>query len=120
MTDQQIVEKLNQDGMKTNRGNSFTLSILLWIRHQHGIPAYNTRRPGELSVNEAAEKFKVSPHVIRYWAMHDIIKTRSAPNTRLWIIAIEPEKEIELKNRANNSTKIADYRKKQQDPETQL
>jgi len=112
MADQRIVEKFNREGMKTNKGNSFSVYSIRWIRFKHGIASYNLQKPGELSVNQVAEKFGVSHYVVRYWIEYDIIKARRVHTARLWIPAIDPEKEIELENWVKNSTKIAKAKQK--------
>lgn len=112
MTDKQIVEKFNQEGLKTNKGNSFTLPSIDWIRFKHKIPSPVLQRLGELSINQVAEKFNVSHHVIRYWIDRNMINARRI-GPKLWIL-IDPVKEVELKNRVEHSTKIAISRSKSQ------
>lgn len=112
MTDKQIVEKFNQEGLKTNKGNLFTLHSVDWIRFKHKIPSPILQRPDELSVNQVAEKFNVSHHVVRYWIERSMVNIRRI-GTKLWI-SVNPEKEVELRNRVECSTKIAIARAKLQ------
>lgn len=105
MTDQAIVKNFNKKGLKTNKGNSYTLCGVKWIRHKYKIPSYNLRKPGELSINEVAEKFDISHHVVRYWIETGSIESRKANGHKFWIL-LTPEKEEELYKKINSSTKI--------------
>lgn len=111
MNDQDIVELFNNEGLRTNKGNSYTLCSIKWIRHKYGILSYNLRKPGELSINEVAQKFDISHHVIRYWIETGIIAARKSHNNKFWIV-ITQEKEEELRKKINNSTKIHNAREK--------
>lgn len=110
MTDNEIVNCFNNEGLRTNKGNQYTLFSIKWIRHMHKIPSYNLRKEGELSINEAAKKFDVSHHVVRYWVERDMIKYRKTNGHRIWLF-ITPEKEVELYDKVNTSTKILRARK---------
>lgn len=105
MKDKEIVEYLNDKGLKTNKGNSYTLFSVKWIRHKYKVPSYNLRKPGELSINEVAQKFDVSHHVVRYWIEIGAINARKANGHKFWIL-LTPEKEEELHKKINCSTKI--------------
>ena len=76
-----------------------------WIRYKYKIPSYNLRKPGELSINEVAQKFDVSHYVVRYWIERGIIEARKANGHIFWIL-LTPEKEKELHKKVNCSTKI--------------
>jgi len=112
MTDEDIVEKFNKEGLKTNKGNSFTKNSIEWIRHKYHILSPRLQKPGELSINEVAKKFNVSHYVIRYWIEKNIIFARKA-GIKLWI-SFDKKKEDELQNLVNHSTKIAKVRIKSQ------
>ena len=112
MTDQQIMDTFNQKELKTNKGNSFTIRSIKWIRYTHRIPSPRLNRPGELSVNQVAEKFNISHYVVRYWIERGIISARSI-GIKLWIF-IDEKKEDELRKRVESSTKIAIVRAKSQ------
>jgi hypothetical protein len=111
MNDQDIVELFNNEGLKTNKGNSYTLCSIKWIRHKYEILSYNVRKPGELSINEVAQKFDISHHVVRYWIETGLIAARKSHNNKFWIV-ITQEKEEELRKKINNSTKIHNAREK--------
>ena len=103
LTDREIVAKFNQEGLITNKGNPFTLYSVEWIRWKHKIPA-SLPQPNELSINQVAEKFNVSHHVVRYWIKEKVLTARRM-RQKFWVL-LDPEKENELKNRAESSTKI--------------
>ena len=105
MNDQDIVALFNQEGLKTNKGNSYTLCSVQWIRYKYEIPSYNLRKPGELSINEIAQKFDVSHYVVRYWIERGIIEARKANGHIFWI-SLTSQKEDELRKKVNGSTKI--------------
>lgn len=113
MTDQEIVAKLNEEGLMTNKGNRFTVSSIEWIRYKHKISSLLLQKPWELSVKQVAEKFNVSHYVIRYWIEHQLIDVRRV-GTRLWI-SMNLEQEHKLRKLAKNSTKIAIARLKTQE-----
>lgn len=112
MTDPQIAETLNQDGLRTNKGNPFTFHSISWIRFKYKIPSPILQKPEELSINQVAGKFNVSHHVVRYWIERDMVRARRI-GSRIWI-SLDPAKEAELKDRVEGSTKIAFVRSKSQ------
>lgn len=113
MTDAQIVDLLNQEGLTTNKGRPFTIQGIKWIRFKHKIPAlYNQKSEEELSVKQVAEKFNVSHYVVRYWIERKFINARRI-GERFWI-SISLEQELELKKRIESSSKIAIARLKTQ------
>ena len=109
LTDREIVEKFNNEGLKSNKGNSFTLHSIVWIRFKHKISAC-LPRPGEFSIQQVAEKFNVSHYVVRYWIERNIVSSRRLRQKLL--VSLDPKKEAELKDRIENSTKIAIVRSK--------
>ena len=112
MTDRQIAEELNRQGIKTNKGNTFTIPSIEWIRYKHNIDSPQFQRPEELSVNQVAKKFDISEHVVRYWIENGIINARKI-GSRLWL-TIDTQKEEELKRWVETSTRIASVRARSQ------
>ena len=104
MTDQQIVEQFNQEGLKTSKGNSFTVPIIQWIRFKHKIPPPVLQKQDELSTSQVAKKFGVSDQVVRYWVDHNMIKARRI-GSRIWV-TLDPAKESELIKKVESSTKF--------------
>lgn len=113
MTDVQIVNKLNEEGLITNKSNKFTIDSIKWIRYKHKIPCIALQKPEELSINQVAEKFNVSHYVIRYWIEHKLINARRI-GQKFWI-SMGLEQESELQKITSNSTKIAIARLKTQE-----
>jgi DNA invertase Pin-like site-specific DNA recombinase len=105
LSDQEIANLFNQEGLKTNKDNPYTVPSIQWIRYQFKIPSYNLRKPGEISINEMAQKFNVSHYVVRYWIDRGIINARKANGHIFWI-SLTPEKEEELLKKVDSSTKI--------------
>ena len=111
LTDRVIIVKVNQEGLKTNKGNPFTLYSIRWIRFKHKIPAV-LPSPEEYSINQVAEKFNVSHYVVRYWIERNMVSARRM-RQKFWVL-LDSTKEAELKNIVENSTKIAIVRSKSQ------
>lgn len=104
MTDDEIVNKFNREGLKTNKENAFTINSIQWIRFKHKIPSPRLNKPNEYSINQVAAKFNVSHYVVRYWIERGIINARRI-GSKLWIL-LDTEIENELRKRVKNSTKI--------------
>jgi DNA invertase Pin-like site-specific DNA recombinase len=106
MTDVEIVNKLNKEGLRTNKGNMFTIYLIRWIRLQHKIPFFCHNKAGEFSVKQVAEKFNVSHHVVRYWIARGIVQTRKIEGrSKPWVF-LDAEKEAELWKWVESSTRI--------------
>ena len=86
LDDAQIAARLNDEGLKTNKGNPFTIKSIKWIRHKHDIPRVDDRKAGELTVKEVAERLGVSPGVIYYWIDKGLI-SRTSTQRRLALLA---------------------------------
>jgi hypothetical protein len=65
--DEEIAARLNDEGLKSNKGNAFTRSSICWIRNKHAIPPVNKKDPAEQTVKEVSQQFGVSPGVVYYW-----------------------------------------------------
>jgi DNA invertase Pin-like site-specific DNA recombinase len=76
LLDAQIAELLNQQGQLSALGKPFTVSMIKWIRHRYQIPAPKLIRPEELTVQQVAERFGVSPNVVYYWIERGVIQAR--------------------------------------------
>ncbi len=106
LDDAQIAAWLNNEGLKTNKGNRFTVSSIKWIRHKHSISPVDDRKTGELTVKEAAERLGVNPGVIYYWIEKDLILGRRRNAGSPYLLAFTPEIEQELAKRIAQSTRI--------------
>ncbi|MDK2662270.1 recombinase family protein, partial [Cupriavidus sp. LEh21] len=67
LSDPQIVAHLNQKGLRSPTGKSFTLAMVKWIRYRYGIAPTSLKRPDELTVQQLAHRLGISPHVVYYW-----------------------------------------------------
>ncbi len=105
-SDEQIVTIFNQQEKLSATGKAFTRSMIQWIRYKHKIPAPESKHPHELSVNEVAQRFQVSSHVVYYWIKRKIVSARQVRKKGPYFIKIPPEKEEQLRQIVQNSTKI--------------
>jgi DNA invertase Pin-like site-specific DNA recombinase len=94
-SDEEIAAQFNTEGLKTNKGNAFTLASISWIRHKHAIPSVD-KKVGEQTVQEVSQQFGVSPGVVYYWIAHKIIPARRLNHGSPYWITITPRKKGEL------------------------
>ena len=106
LQDEQIAACLNDEGLKTNKGNRFTIKSIKWIRHKHSIPPVDDRKTGELTVHEAAARLGVRPGVIYYWIDQGLIHGRRRNAGSPYLLAFTLELEQELAKRVAQSTRI--------------
>lgn len=106
MDDQQIAETLNQKGLKTNKGNPFTVASIKWIRYKFKIPAPSFKRSAECTVQEIANEFGVSIHVVYYWIDRGIVKARKVSQGHPWYIALNSRTKKALHDWVKNSNHI--------------
>jgi DNA invertase Pin-like site-specific DNA recombinase len=106
-TDQQIADTLNEEGLRSAKGQAFAVGMIKWIRFKHRIPAPVLQRPGELTVQEVGQKFAVSQYVVYYWLNNGLLTARRAqPNGRMWI-TLTAQHEQALQAWVANSKRIA-------------
>jgi hypothetical protein len=107
--DEQMVEELNQAGVKTRKGNRLTVSAIRWIRFKHAIAVPDLKRPEERTVSEVAAYFGVSHHVVYYWIERHHIPGRKLANPKgvAWFLTIDQETEQRLQLWIEQSTRIA-------------
>ena len=111
LSDDEIAETLNRDGLRPAKGESFNVSIVSWIRYKHQIPSPQRRRSGELTVKEVAGKLGVSPYVVYYWINRGIIEGRRRKKGTPYWITLDDQKEAELRERIRNSVRIQKQRR---------
>ena len=105
-TDQQIAQSLNQEGLRSAKGQVFTASMVAWIRGKHRIPAPVLHQPDELTVRQLSQKFAVSQHVVYYWLEKRLVTARRPqPNRQMWI-KLTAQQEQELQAWITNSKRI--------------
>ncbi len=98
LPDRQIVAQLNQEGLRSSTGKSFTLEMVKWIRYRYGIEATCFRRPNELTVQQLAHQLHVSPHVVYYWIERQVVQARKLDGRGPWWITLDPAKERQLRD----------------------
>ena len=106
LPDGQVASQLNKEGLSSAKGARFTRSIVAWIRYTHRIPAPVLRQPGEFTVNQIAEKFGVSLHVVYYWIERKVVSVRRLSRGTRYYISLDPEKERELARWVTGSERI--------------
>lgn len=104
--DADIAKHLNDEGLRSAKGKSFTASMIKWIRYRYEIPSPQLRRPEELTVTQVAERFGVSIHVVHYWIQRAVIKARQLNRGAPYWITLNPKKERELEAWVRRSAKI--------------
>lgn len=107
MSDVQIAEKFSQEGLKTNKGYFFTRRTICNIRFNYKIPAF-LPSAGEFSISQVAEKFNVSYNFVHRRIQKNAISARRV-GQKFWIL-LDSEKEAELKNLVENSSRRAAVR----------
>jgi DNA invertase Pin-like site-specific DNA recombinase len=103
LNDAEIAQRLNDDGLRSNKGNSFTRSSVSWIRCKHAIPPADKKLESELTVHEVARQFAVRPSMVYYWIERKIVSARRLNGGSPYWIAINEEKRDELERRVKES-----------------
>ena len=106
LSDHQIVENLNHEGVLSATGKPFNASKVRWIRFKHDIPAPELKRADEVTVKEAAQKFGVSIGVVYYWIERSVVQTRRIDRGFPYWIKLDAHKEKELFEWVCNSPRI--------------
>ena len=106
LPDAQIVDRLNQEGLVSALGKPFTLSMIRWIRHRYKIPAAKLMSSEELTVQQVAERFRVSIYVVYSWIEQGLLPARRLnPGMPYWITVREAE-EQKLRDWLSNSHRL--------------
>jgi DNA invertase Pin-like site-specific DNA recombinase len=106
LPDGEIAGCLNQEGQVSALGKPFTGSMIQWIRYRYQIPRAKLVRPEELTVQQVAERFSVSPNVVYYWIDRGIIQARRLNvGSPYWITLNETDQQ-KLQDWVRNSCKI--------------
>jgi len=106
LPDAQIVDRLNQEGLVSALGKPFTLSMVRWIRHRYKIPAAKLMSSDELTVQQVAERFRVSIYVVYSWIEQGLLPARRLnPGMPYWITVREAD-EQKLRDWVSNSHRL--------------
>jgi hypothetical protein len=106
LPDQEIADRLNQEGQLSALGKPFTGSMIKWIRYRYQIPTARLMRPEELTVQQVAERFRVSPNVVYYWIDRSIIQARRLNAGSPYWITLNATDEQKLRDWVHNSCRI--------------
>src|SRR6516225_1070207 len=106
LPDQEIADRLNQEGQVSALGKPFTGSMIKWIRYGYQIPRARLMRPEELTVQQVAERFRVSPNVVYYWIDRGIIEARRLNAGSPYWITLNATDEQKLRDWVRNSCRI--------------
>jgi hypothetical protein len=84
--DEEIVRRLNGEGLTSSTGKAFTVSIVRWIRFKHRIPGPSLPT-GTLTVSQVCERFGVSLWVVHYWIERGVVSAvQRKPNAPYAIV----------------------------------
>src|SRR5467141_3441158 len=106
LPDAQIVDRLHQEGLVSALGKPFTASMIRWIRYRYKIPAAKLMSSQESTVQQVAERFRVSINVVYYWIEQGPLQARQLnPGMPYWITVREAD-EQKLRDWVRNSHRI--------------
>jgi DNA invertase Pin-like site-specific DNA recombinase len=106
LPDGEIADRLNQEGCVSALGKLFTGSIVKWIRYSYQVPRARLVRPEELTVQQVAERFRVSPNVVYYWIDRGVIQARRLNAGSPYWITLNETDEQKLRDWVRNSCRI--------------
>jgi excisionase family DNA binding protein len=106
LPDGEVADRLNQEGQVSALGKPFTVSMIQWIRHRYQIPKPNLVRPEELTVQQVAERLRVSPNVVYYWIDRGVIQARRLNAGSPYWITLNETDEHRLQEWIRNSCRI--------------
>jgi hypothetical protein len=106
LPDADIADCLNQEGQVSALGKPFTGSMIQWIRYRYQIPKARLVRPEELTVQQVAERFRVSPNVVYYWIDRGVIQARRLNAGSPYWVTLNETDEQKLRDWVRNSCRI--------------
>jgi DNA invertase Pin-like site-specific DNA recombinase len=106
LPDGQIADRLNGEGHVSALGKPFTGSMIQWIRYRYQIPKAKLVRPEELTAQQVAERFRVSPNVVYYWINRGVIQARRLNAGSPYWITLNETDEQKLGDWVRNSSRI--------------
>jgi hypothetical protein len=106
LADAEIAAQLQREGHISAKGQAYTAKIVQWIRGCYQIPRAVLKRPEELSVQQVAKDFGVSPSVVYYWIERHLIQVRRINGRSPYWITLNTSDEQKLRDRVRNSSRI--------------
>jgi DNA invertase Pin-like site-specific DNA recombinase len=106
LPDAEIAAQLQREGYVSAKGQAYTAKIVQWIRGTYQIPRAVLNRPEELSVQQVAKDFGVSPSVVYYWIERHMIKARRINGGSPYWITLNASEEQKLRDWVRNSSRI--------------
>jgi excisionase family DNA binding protein len=101
-SDQDLVAQLNARGMKTGMGRPFDVAAVKWVRYIHRVPSPSGFQPGEMSVDQVAERLGIGADAVYYWIERGHLAARRTTNGRL-CVSFTPEVEEMSRRRIADS-----------------
>jgi hypothetical protein len=106
LSNAEIAQHLNREGHVSALAKPFTGSIIQWIRYRYQIPKVTLARPEELTVEQVAKRFGVSPNVVYYWIDRTVIQARRLNAGAPYWITLDEASEQKLRKWVRNSCRI--------------
>jgi DNA invertase Pin-like site-specific DNA recombinase len=106
LIDAEIADQFNREGHASSTGKPYTAKMIQWIRKCHRIPPAVLKKPEELTVQQVAERFGVSPNVVYYWIDRSVIPARRLNAGCPYWITLNETDEQKLRDWVRNSSKI--------------
>src|SRR5215218_8507871 len=106
LPNEEIADCLNREGRVSALGKLFTGSMIQWIRYRYQIPKVTLARPEELTVEQVAKHFGVSPNVVYYWIDRSVIQARRLNAGAPYWITLDEADEQKLRDWVRNSCRI--------------
>ena len=102
--DKKTVAILNEQGVLSATGKTFTRDMIQWIRFKHKMKMPVLKSDDECTVDEVRTMFNVSRHMVYYWINNKYITARKTP-ANTFLIKITPKDKIQLLERIESSCK---------------
>lgn len=108
--DEQIAEQLNREGRISPKGHAFTVAMIKWVRYKHAIAAPLRDDDGTLTVDQLAEQFGVSRHVVYYWIERGLVVAHHHKRGTPYRISLQDDQTRRLNAWVADSSRIAAQR----------
>ncbi len=102
--DKKTIAILNEQGILSATGKSFTRDMIQWIRFKHKMKMPVLKSDDECTVDEVRTMFNVSRHMVYYWINNKYVSARKTP-ANIFLIKITPKDKAQLLERIESSCK---------------